>query len=343
MKVLIASPLEPGFVAQIRAAEVADEVIYEPDLLPRARYPNDHGGEPPALDAAGQARWDALLGRAEVLFGYPLETSASLARSLEYGPAVGFVQGTSAGMGAHVKRANLPPATLARVAFASAAGVHAGMLAEYVFFGLLTIRKDAARFARLRVERRWEHFPLGELDGSTLGILGMGQIGAAIATRARAFGMTVIGINRNGDAHPAADETVATSRLREIAGRLDALAITLPITDRTAGLVSAGVIAALPAHAIIANVGRGAVIDEPALIEALERGKLAGAVLDVFSAEPLPADNPLWTLPNVIMSPHTAALSLHENARIVELFIENLGRLARGERLRNALNLQEFY
>jgi len=211
-------------------------------------------------------------------------------------------------------------------------------------YGLLAIRKDPPRLARLRAERSWEHFAPGELDGSTLGILGMGQIGAALAVRARAFGMTVIGFNRSGStAASNADETHPTSSLRGIAPQLDALAITLPITDLTTGMVSADVIAALRPNAVVINVGRGAVVDEAALVAALAGGKIAGAVLDVFAMEPLPPGSPLWTLPNVVMSPHTAALSMRENARIVDLFIDNLGRLARGERLRNALNLSEFF
>jgi glyoxylate/hydroxypyruvate reductase A len=173
INVLIASPLEPELVDRIRAVEVVDEVLFAPELLPRARYPNDHGGTPVVLDATGQADWDALLARATVLFGYPLESAAGLVRALEHGPNIAFVQGTSAGMGAHVKRAQLPMATLERVAFASAAGVHAGMLAEFAFYGLLAIRKDALRLSRMRSERSWEHYAMGELDGSTIAILGI--------------------------------------------------------------------------------------------------------------------------------------------------------------------------
>lgn len=343
MIVMITSPLERELVEHIRAVEVVDEVIYTPELLPRARYPNDHGGEPPTLDAADQARWDSLVARADAIFGYPLETSAGLVRTLEHGPNIRFVQGTSAGMGAHVKRAGLAADVLERVAFASAAGVHAGMLAEFALYGLLALRKDAARLADIREKRDWAHYPMGELDGSTIGILGMGQIGVALALRARAFGITVIALNRSGAALDGADETHPTSALRELAPRFDALAITLPITDLTRGMVSADVIHALPPHAVVINVGRGGVIDEPALIDALTGGRLAGAVLDVFATEPLPADSPLWTLPNVVMSPHTAALSRRENARIVALFCDNLRRFTRGTPLRNALNLHEFY
>lgn len=343
LTVMIASPLEPAFAERIRAVDVVAEVLYAPDLLPQARYPNDHGGEPVVYDPAAQARWDALLARADVIFGYPQESSAGLARSLEVGPAIRFVQGTSAGMGAHVKRAQLDAAVLARVSFASAAGVHAGMLAEFALYGLLALRKDARRLERMRSERSWVHYAMGELDGSTIAILGLGQIGVALAARCRAFGMHVIGLNRSGATHPAVDETAPTTALESIATRSDALAITLPITDATLGMVSSRVLAALSPDAVLINVGRGAVVDEPALIDALRHGRLAGAVLDVFAAEPPAADNPLWTLPNVVFSPHTAALSRRENARIVELFCENLDRFARGEGLRNALNLSEFY
>jgi len=246
-------------------------------------------------------------------------------------------------MGAHVKRAALSAQILERVAFASAAGVHAGMLAEFALYGILAIRKDGRRLAEARAARSWARYSMGELAGSTIAILGMGQIGTALARRARAFEMRVIGLSRSGAPTDDVDESAPTSALPALAPRIDALVITLPITELTSGMVSAEIIAALRPHAVVVNVGRGAVIDEPALIAALQNGRLAGAVLDVFSAEPLPPDNPLWTLPNVIASPHTAALSRRENARIVTLFAENLRRFARGERLKNALNLQEFY
>jgi phosphoglycerate dehydrogenase-like enzyme len=155
--------------------------------------------------------------------------------------------------------------------------------------------------------------------------------------------MHVIGVTRTGAPDPAADETIATHDLATIAARCNALAVTLPITDLTAGLVSGAVIAALPRDAVVINVGRGAVVDQAALIDALQRAAIGGAVLDVFTEEPLPADNPLWTAPNVIMATHTAAISVHENARIVALFCDNLQRFKRGEPLRNSVNLREFY
>ncbi len=343
MKVMIASPLEPELAESVRSLPVVDELLYDEALLPKPRYPNDHVGIPTALDAVAERRWDAMLGRSDVLFGYPSESSAGLARALECGPHVRFVQGTSAGMGAHIRRAGLDAATLRRVRFASAAGVHAAMLAEFVFYGLLAIRKDAARLRRLRQQRTWEHFVMGELDGSRIAVVGMGQIGCALASRARAFGMHVVAVNRSGEAHHLADETLPTTAIADAMATCDAVVVTLPLTDRTTNLVDAAAIAAMPSHGILVNVGRGAVVDNAALIVALQTDRIAGAVLDVFDPEPLPADSPLWQMSNVILSPHTAALSAHENRRIVAVFCDNLERLASDRPLRNALNMAEFY
>ncbi|BDE08038.1 2-hydroxyacid dehydrogenase [Vulcanimicrobium alpinum] len=344
MIVMVASPLEAALVERIRACDAVSEVLYDPALLPPPRYPCDHGGDPSfARDAAGEARWQAMLARADAILGYPNESPDGLRASLAAGPRIRWVQGTSAGMGAHIRRAQLNAATLERVTFTSAAGVHAGMLAEFAFYGLLALRKDAARLAAIRAERAWQHYPMGELDGSTIAIVGMGQIGRAIAQRARAFGMRVTAVNRSGEPDPLAERTFPTAQVREALAGADAVVVTLPITERTHHLVDAAALAALAPAAIVVNVGRGAVIDQAALIDALQRGTLAGAVLDVFDPEPLPPDNPLWTMPNVIFSPHTAALSLHENARIADLLCENARRVARGDRPRNLVNLREFY
>ncbi len=343
MRVLIACPLEAHLADRIAALDVVDELMYDPDLVPVARYPNDHAGTPRVLSTEQTARWHAMIANADVLFSYPGESTAGLIDMLARGSSIRYVQGTSAGMGAHIRRAALEPEVLGRVAFASAAGVHANMLAEFSFYGLLAIRKDAHRLHHARTERIWDHFVMGELDGSTIAVVGLGQIGRAIAARARAFGMHVIGVTRTGAPDAAADETIATHDLATIAARCNALAITLPITELTAGLVSREVIAALPRDAVVINVGRGAVIDQAALIDALERKAIAGAVLDVFTEEPLPPENPLWSAPNVVMATHTAAISVHENSRIVELFCDNLQRFARAEPLRNRVNVREFY
>ena len=273
----------------------------------------------------------------------PGDTPAGLHEAIAAAPRLRFVQATSAGAGEQVRAAQLGREVLDRVAIATAAGAHGTTLAEFTFFGLLALRKDFRRLERIRAERGWDHFAMDELRGSSLAIVGLGNIGRAIAQIARAFGMRTIGITRSGAASPDVDETYSTARLTQALSGADAVAVTLPGTEQTRNMLDATALAALPAHAIVANVGRGAVIDQHALIDALRAGRLAGAVLDVFDPEPLPPDNPLWTMENVIFSPHTAALSVRENERIVEIFCDNLRRLAQGAPLRNRVDPVELY
>ena len=342
--ILIATPLEAELVGRIAAAAPGAEVLFDATLLPATRYPSDHRGPPDwRRDAASEARWRGLLGRATVLYGVPRDTAAGLAAALPHAPLLRWVQATSAGAGEQVRGANLAPEVLARVAFTSAAGVHGGMLAEFVFGGILALRKDFRRLETVRAERAWPHFASGELAGSTIAIVGLGSIGLTVARIARGFEMRVLGVTRTGAPHTAADEVYSTGRIGDAFATADAVVVTLPGTAATSSLVDGAALARLRPDAIFCNVGRGTVVDQHALTQALQRGAIAGAVLDVFDPEPLPADDPLWTLENVVFSPHTMALSVHENERIVDLFCDNLGRFARGERLRNRIDTSEFY
>ncbi|MBD5656149.1 MAG: D-2-hydroxyacid dehydrogenase [Candidatus Eremiobacteraeota bacterium] len=344
MRILIATPLEAELAARIAAVDSANEISFVPELMPPARYPSDHRG--PAnwkRDASAKTRWRELLSRAEIMYGIPGDTGPTLAAALELAPLVRWVQATAAGAGEQVRAAALPQSVLDRIVFTSAAGVHGGMLAEFVFLGILALRKDLRRLERVRSDRAWDHFASGELDGSTIAILGMGHIGTTTARIARGFGMKVIGITRDGAPQTSVDEMFSTARLREAFARADAVVATLPGTEQTRGLVDRGALAALGRQAIFCNVGRGSVVDQDALVEALKSGAIFGAVLDVATPEPLPAENPLWTMPNVVFAPHTMALSVRENERIVDLFCDNLRRYARGEALRNRVNPIEFY
>lgn len=344
MNILIATPVEPSLVARVADVDITNEVNFVPELLPPPRWPSDHRGPPEwKRDRAGEERWNALLARAEILYGVPGDTGPTLAAALARAPLVRWVQATAAGAGEQLRAARLPAITLERVVFTSAAGVHGGMLTEFVFLGLLALRKDLRRLDAVRAERSWPHFPSGELAGSTVAILGMGQIGTTTARVARAFGMRVVGITRDGEPRAGADVIFPTCRLAEAVREADALVVTLPATEKTRGLVDRQALAALPRQAIFCNVGRGSVVDQSALVEALQAGALAGAVLDVTDPEPLPPDNPLWSMPNVVFAPHTMALSVRENERIVDVFCDNLRRYAARGPLRNRVDPKEFY
>ena len=346
-QVLIASPLEAELVARIQAAEPRAEVLFEPDLLPPARYPADHRGDPAfRRDADAEARWRALLDRAEVLFGVPGDTAEGLAEAVTGLPRLRWVHATSAGAGEQVRSAGLPAEALKRVTVTTSSGVHAVPLAEFSILGLLAVAKELPLFVEDQRARAWPEVrrPLRELSGQTLFLVGLGEIGREVARLGKALGMRTVGFRRTQGPPPDhVDEVHGPERLAELAGRADAMVVSLPLTDQTAGLIDRATIDRLPASCIFVNVGRGGVVDEPVLVDALRERRIAGAVLDVFATEPLPEDSPLWALPNVVVTPHAAALSARENERIVELFTDNLRRYLDGRPLRNVVEPGVYY
>lgn len=347
IRVVIASPLQSGLVDRIRERVPEAEVGYEADLLPPVRYPNDHrGADGFARTAEQEDRFAALIRSADVLFGVPGESAEGLAQAVRTAPSLRWVAGTAAGAGQQVRTAGFTGEELARVRFTAARGVHAHQLAEWALLGLLAITKDVPRLVADRAERRWEHRPVRELRGQRLLVVGLGEIGHEVARLARAFGMQVTGVRRHVEAgarDDLVDALVATDSIADVVGSCDAVVLALPGTPATGELFSRALIAGLPTHAIVVNVGRGTTVDEDALVDALRAGRLGGAALDVTAEEPPPADSPLWTLDNVLLSPHTAALSVHENERIVEQFIANLRRFLSGEPLEQQVDTEQSY
>ncbi len=335
VRIGIATPVDGVLVEAIRGTFAGIEVRYEPDLLPPARYPATLGVPVPTelLNAVMVTR-----------FGLPDDSPAALGRVVRSNPRLRWVQGTAAGTGEQVKAAGLSAGELERVVFTSASGVHVGPLAEFCMLGLLTLTKGLARLQADQRAHRWDHYPVAELRGRTLLILGLGAIGTEVARLAKAFGMHTLAINRHGHSDsPHVDETHRTGELLKLLTRADAVVVALPLTEETRGMLDARAIGQMKRGAILIDAGRGGTIDEPALVQALQEQRLAGAALDVFATEPLPQDSPLWDLPNVLISPHTAALSVHENERIVELFVENLGRYLAGEQLLSRVDPSLFY
>ncbi len=337
--------MDAALVKLVRAVGEGIEVLYEPDLLPPVRYPGDHRGvDGFHRDLDAQRRWEELLDRAEVLFGLPGDSPEGLAAVVRRNPGLRWVQGTADGTGEQVKAAGLSDADLRRVVITRAIGVHGGPLAEFCLLGLLYFARGVPRLQADQRAHHWDHYPVGELRGGTVLVLGLGAIGTEVARRVKALGMQTIGINRRGESDsPHIDEVYATDGLHGVLGRIDALVVTLPLTEETRGLLDAAAFEQIKPGAILVNVGRGQVIDEPALVQALRQKRLSGAALDVFATEPLPFDSPLWDLPNVLVSLHTAALSVHENQRIIELFCENLRLYVSGQPLVGRVDPERFY
>jgi len=239
----------------------------------------------------------------------------------------------------------LDAGTLDRITFTSSAGSHATQLAEWAKLGLLAFTKDLPRLLNDRRSRNWDHHPVRELQGQRLPVVGLGHIGREVARCARALEMYVIDVRRTPSDSDLffVDEVRGSSGLADIVPGVDAVVLALPGTPETDGLFDAELINALPTHAIVVNVGRGTTIDQDALIDALRRHQLSGAALDVCSTEPPAPDNPLWDLDNVLLSPHTAALSVQENDRLVDLFLDNLSRYRQGRPLINVVDTRHFY
>lgn len=194
-----------------------------------------------------------------------------------------------------------------RVVVSNAGSVWSPIVAEQAMLLLLALARRLKKVLAAQGRREWDntiHEDMGLLIGGRLAIIGMGSIGGELAKRARAFGMHVTGISRNGRPHPDADEVFPVTRLHESLRAADFVVVAAPLAPDTAGLIGAAELAACSRHTIIVNVGRGAVIDHAALLQALDDGSIAGAGLDVTDPEPLPPDSPFWSMPNVIISPH---------------------------------------
>ncbi len=340
VRLVITSPLEHRHVDAIRATDERLEVVHEPDLLAPVRYASDH--PLPSLDAPGaRERWEALLDEAEVLFDFgPLELAPTLAAR----PQLRWIQATSAGIGQLAARVGL---TSSDVAVTTTSGVHARPLAEFALLAMLMFGKDALRLGREQQAHRWERFAGEEVAGKTVCVVGLGRIGREVARLARALDARTIGTVRELGDRSADDlhvERVATTdQLDELLPETDVLVLAVPHTPLTQGLIDARRLALLPPGAIVVNIARGDVVDEPALVDALRSGRLRGAALDVFAQEPLPADSPLWDLPNVFVSPHSASTVAGENGRIVDLFCENIRRYLDGRPLLNLLDKELLY
>lgn len=333
--IAIATPLQPDLVHEIGAVDGRLDVRYQPELLPAPRYPCDHRGVGSFTRSEDQRqRWEAMLAEAEVLFGLPGDSPAGLAQVVRSNPGLRWVQATAGGAGEQVQAAELTTDELARVLITRAGGVHIGPLAEFAMLGVLAFAKGLPRLLADTAARHWDHYPMAELSDRTLLVVGLGAIGAEVARLAKAFGMRVIGVNRSGTSKvPDVDEVRPAQSLPDVLPAADTVVLTLPLTAHTRGLIDTAALSRMRTGAVLVNVGRGGVVDEPALISALQDGPLGGAALDVFATEPLPPHSPLWALPNVLISPHTAGLSARENERIVALFTENLRRYLSGQEL----------
>jgi phosphoglycerate dehydrogenase-like enzyme len=183
-------------------------------------------------------------------------------------------------------------------------GIHGVPMSEMAFLMMLAFNRDLRRIERQRNERKWERYPGTLLDGKTVGILGLGAIAEDMAPRFKAFGMRVVGISRTHRPVPGFDKIYPRAEIAQAAAELDYFVLLVPLEADTRNIVNDAVLSAMKPSAFLINLARGGVLDEDALLRALNGNRIAGAALDALAKEPLPADNPLWTLPNVYITPH---------------------------------------
>ena len=330
--VVLTAPIGEELVGRIAAAYPDRvELHYRPDLMPPPRYTGDYHGDyhhwkqTPEQEAA----WREVLANAEVLFDFD---DLVKEHPLTLSPNLCWVQTTSAGVGQLVRRLGMQETD---VIVTTASGVHAGPLTEFVFAALLFHTK---RIAHLQAEQRahhWQRYSARELPGQVMAVVGLGRIGREVARIARCFGMTVWGMGREAREDRAAadgvDRLFRRDELREMLAGADCVVLSVPHTAETEGMIGRAELEALKPDAVLVNIARGVVIDEDALIDVLRQGKIGLAALDVFRTEPLPADSPLWDLPNVLVNPHSASTADTEPGKITDRFIENLGYYLAGE------------
>ena len=261
-----------------------------------------------------------MLAAADVTLDFDWLSPAELTTS---SPRLRWVQATSSGIGEFVRRHGLADSG---ITFTTAAGVHAVPLAEFAVAGALHFVKELPELRRAQHERRWQRRATRLFAGRRVTVVGLGAVGHEVARSFEALRADVAGVGRDGRDRGLGPgvRTVAAAELDQVLAGTDVLVLCCPLTPQTHHLLDRRRLSLMPPEAIVINLSRGDVIEEPALIEALQSGMISAACLDVFSTEPLPEASPLWQLDNVIVSPHSASTVDEENRLITDLFCMNL-------------------
>jgi phosphoglycerate dehydrogenase-like enzyme len=342
LHIFITSPLEPDNIERIRqVAPDRLEVTYDAELLPQIRYVADHVGRPLTRTPDQVRRWIDALSSADILWDLPRGSGdIALSKRLKW------VQTTSTGVGQSVQTLGLDKSD---ILVTTARGVHAGPLAEFVFMALLGHWRGLAHLQAEQRGRSWNRYCGEEVAGRRMLIVGAGDLARGIAQRARAFEMKVTAIGRAAGKQRSHDglfdEIKSREGLHAALAEADVTIVTVPHTAETERMIDSAAFAAMKKNSVFINIARGQVVDETALIEALRTGHLGFAALDVATVEPLPPESPLWTLPNVLISPHSASTVSSENAKITEIFCWNLRCWLEGrvDRMRNVFDKRVLY
>jgi phosphoglycerate dehydrogenase-like enzyme len=323
------------------------EYIRDPNgvwSLPAAFLDHLRSSHPSVRFSSPKDREEAerLLPEAEVVLGWAVRRS-NLARAHR----LRWIHVSAAGVDSLL----FPEMVASEVVITNGRGLHSVAMAEHTlgvilaFVRNLHLARDAQRERAWIADTLWRgNPPLGELAGTTLGLVGLGSVGSAIAVRARPLGLRIVAARRRPSSDPApADAQWGLDRLDELIAAADWLVLSPPLTAETRHLMDARRIALMKPSAVLINLGRGALVDEPALIAALESHRIAGAALDVFAEEPLPASSKLWAMPHVIVTPHISGLGPRYWERAMALFERNLSAFLAGRPMENVVDKRAGY
>jgi phosphoglycerate dehydrogenase-like enzyme len=292
------------------------------------------------IGKTADALGDSVAG-ARVLFNWT-GSKPEVLRIMERAPNLEWIHAMYAGL----DRSLFPELIQSKIPLTNGSGVFSQSLGEFVMLGILYFAKNMPRRMEAKAEHRWDVFDNVEISKQTVGIVAHGDIGRAVAWRAKALGMRVLALRKDpspraGDEH--VDRIYAASELHAMLPECDYVAVTAPLTPATTGLIGKREFELMKPSAVILNAGRGPVINEAAMIEALQTKRIRGAALDVFDVEPLPADSPLWSLDNVLLSAHCADHVEGWVESAVIFFIEQFKRWKNGEPLRNIVDKHAGY
>lgn len=309
--------------------EVADEI--QPHLPEDIKFVR--------ADVDGNIDGDAT--DAEVYFSWLYYIKpTTLQKVLDAAPKLRWHQATNAGV-----NNILTPQYLEReIILTNGAGLHAIPMAEFVIAYILSYAKNFQKLHELQAQKSWRRgLRSEELQDKTLLIIGAGGIGQEIAKRAKAFGLNIYGSRRHPQPLANFDKVVGANEWKPLLSEAHYVVIATPLTRETKGLIDAEVFNLMRPDAYLINIARGAIVDEPALIEALQSGKIAGAALDTVFTEPLPPESPFWTQPNIFITPHCSGHSPKTKERAIALFLDNFTRYYNGQPLRNIVDKDAGY
>ena len=352
VRATIALPMSAALIERIRSVSARLEVtpltrmqrhVYRDGRPLWAGYnePPDPGDE---SEDEARATLSEILARTEVLLTNPIVPDDILARAR----GLTWLQLTSAGVD---RLLGSDPVRSDRVQVTTASGLHAVPISEYVLGAMIAFAKGFPKALAAQREQAWRPFWPQELEGATVAVIGIGAIGARVAVLAKALGMRVLAVRRSANHRMTGEDTGNTSidellppgELSNALAEADYVVLAVPLTEETRGIIGESQLRGMKPNAVIVNIARGAVIDQPALVRALREGWIAGAALDVTDPEPLPPNDELWTVPNVMITPHISGGTPRYMDRAVEIFCDNLARYLAGAPLRNVVDPQRGY